>query len=34
MSINTEPSALSAAAIKEMALAVKDLMDMATIKIQ
>ena len=32
MSINTEPSALSAAAIKETALAVKDLMDTATIK--
>ena len=32
MSINTELSALSAAAIKETALAVKDLMDTATIK--
>ena len=32
MSINTEPSALSAAAIKETALAVKDLIDTATIK--
>lgn len=32
MSINTEPSALSATAIKETALAVKDLIDTATVK--
>jgi tetratricopeptide (TPR) repeat protein len=32
MSINTEPSALSAAAIKETALAVKDLIDTATVR--
>lgn len=32
MSINTEPSALSAAAIKETALAVKDLIDTAMVK--
>lgn len=32
MSINTEPSALSAAAIKETALAVRDLMDTATVR--
>jgi Tetratricopeptide repeat len=32
MSINTEPSALSAAAIKETALAVRDLIDTATVR--
>ncbi len=32
MSINTEPSALTTAAIKETALAVKDLIDTATVK--
>jgi hypothetical protein len=32
MSINTEPSALSAAAIKETAMAVKDLIDTATVR--
>ena len=32
MSINTEPSALSVAAIKETALAVRDLMDTATVR--